>query len=106
MFISLLTFCRSPWLSKLTGSHPTISLGPLKSYSRNKPTLPPGWSILTNRWGFRLWSQVLNNFVAGEFPKVPIKDHKVAVVGLTRILTQSDIMMQEPSIHTLYIFLS
>lgn len=50
--------------------------------------------------GCRLWSQVLNNFVAGELPKIPVKDHKVAVVGLTRMLTQSEIMMQESSIHT------
>jgi len=48
----------------------------------------------------QLWSQVLNNFVAGELPKIQLKDHKVVVVGLTRILTQSDLMMQEPSIHT------
>ncbi|KIM79693.1 hypothetical protein PILCRDRAFT_791278, partial [Piloderma croceum F 1598] len=48
----------------------------------------------------QLWSQILNNFVVGQLPKVPLKDHKVVVVGLTRMLTQSDIMMQEPNVHT------
>jgi hypothetical protein len=52
----------------------------------------------------RLWSQILNNFVMGQLPKVPLKDHKVVVVGLTRMLTQSDIMMQEPNVHTWYDF--
>jgi hypothetical protein len=51
---------------------------------------------------FRLWSQILNNFVVGQLPKVPLKDHKVVVVGLTRMLTQSDVMMQEPNVHTWY----
>ncbi|KAF7976444.1 hypothetical protein HWV62_6681 [Athelia sp. TMB] len=48
----------------------------------------------------QLWSQVLNNFVAGQIPKVPIRDQKVVVVGLTRMLTQSTLMMQEPSVHS------
>jgi exportin-2 (importin alpha re-exporter) len=48
----------------------------------------------------QLWSQVLNNFVLGQIPKIPHKDRKVAVVGLTRMLTQSNVMMQEPSVHT------
>ena len=48
----------------------------------------------------RLWSQILNNFIVEQLPKVPLKDHKVVVLGLTRMLTQSDIMMQEPNVHT------
>jgi exportin-2 (importin alpha re-exporter) len=46
----------------------------------------------------RLWSQVLNNFVTPQVPKMPPKDRKVVVVGMTRMLTESEIMMREPNI--------
>ncbi|KAH8833705.1 Cse1-domain-containing protein [Flagelloscypha sp. PMI_526] len=45
-----------------------------------------------------LWLSVLNNIV---LPQVPIflpRDRKVAVGGLTKMLTQSSIMLQEPSV--------
>ncbi|EIW74080.1 importin alpha re-exporter [Coniophora puteana RWD-64-598 SS2] len=41
-----------------------------------------------------LWSQILVNFVVPQAPIVPHRDRKVAVVGLTRMLTQSEIMLQ------------
>jgi hypothetical protein len=46
----------------------------------------------------RLWTQILRSFVIPEIPKMPIKDRKVAVVGLTRMLTQSEMMLQEPNV--------
>jgi exportin-2 (importin alpha re-exporter) len=46
----------------------------------------------------RLWLQVLNNFIIPQVPKMPPKDRKVVVVGMTRMLTESEIMMREPSI--------
>ncbi|KDQ49269.1 hypothetical protein JAAARDRAFT_201016 [Jaapia argillacea MUCL 33604] len=48
----------------------------------------------------QLWSQVLSNFVIPQIPKMPTKDRKVVVVGLTRMLTQSSIMLREPTIQT------
>ena len=41
----------------------------------------------------RLWSQILSNFVVPQVPKMPTKDRKVAAVGLTRLLTQSPLML-------------
>ncbi|EIN12120.1 importin alpha re-exporter [Punctularia strigosozonata HHB-11173 SS5] len=46
-----------------------------------------------------LWSQVLTNFVVPQTPKMPPKDRKVAAVGLTRLLTQSEVMFQSPSVN-------
>jgi exportin-2 (importin alpha re-exporter) len=46
----------------------------------------------------RLWSQILNNFVIPQVPKMPPKDRKVSVVGMIRMLTESGLMMQEPSV--------
>ncbi|GBE78774.1 Importin-alpha re-exporter [Sparassis crispa] len=46
----------------------------------------------------QLWSQILTNFVIPEAPKMLPKDRKVIVVGLTRLLTQSTIMLQEPTV--------
>ncbi|KAJ6621313.1 importin alpha re-exporter [Mycena sp. CBHHK59/15] len=46
----------------------------------------------------RLWSQILNNFVVPQVPLMPQKDRKLTVVGLTRLLTRSTIMMQEPNV--------
>lgn len=47
----------------------------------------------------RLWSQIVGNFVAPQAPRMPPKDRKVVVVGLTRLLTQSVLMLQEPSVN-------
>ncbi|KAI0329277.1 Cse1-domain-containing protein [Cubamyces sp. BRFM 1775] len=44
----------------------------------------------------QLWSQVLANFVIPQAPKMPPKDRKVVIVGLTRLLTQSTFMLREP----------
>ena len=49
------------------------------------------------RPGCRLWAQVCANFITPQAPKLAAKDRKVAVVGLTRILTESTLMLQEPS---------
>lgn len=46
----------------------------------------------------RLWSQILVNFVNPQVPKMPVKDRKLAVIGLTRMLTESKYMTQEPAI--------
>jgi hypothetical protein len=35
---------------------------------------------------------------------VPLEDHRVVALGLTQMLTQSDIMMQEPNVFTWYNF--
>ncbi|KAF9816482.1 hypothetical protein IEO21_04087 [Rhodonia placenta] len=47
----------------------------------------------------QLWSQIVGNFVAPQAPRMPPKDRKVVVVGLTRLLTQSVLMLQEPSVN-------
>ncbi|KAK0469414.1 CAS/CSE protein [Desarmillaria tabescens] len=47
-----------------------------------------------------LWSQILINFILPEASRIPIKDRKVAVVGLTRLLTGTQYMLVEPSIRT------
>ncbi|KAG6828872.1 hypothetical protein H0H92_006481 [Tricholoma furcatifolium] len=44
-----------------------------------------------------LWSQILVNFIVPQIPKMPTKDRKLTVVGITRILTQSTFMTQPPS---------
>ncbi|KAI0366303.1 Cse1-domain-containing protein [Pilatotrama ljubarskyi] len=44
----------------------------------------------------QLWSQILANFVIPQSPKMPPKDRKVVVVGLTRLLTQSSLMLRPP----------
>ncbi|TFK31640.1 importin alpha re-exporter [Crucibulum laeve] len=46
----------------------------------------------------QLWSQILTNFVIPQAPKVPHKDRKLAVVGMTRLLCESRFMMQQPSV--------
>ncbi|KAJ7767471.1 CAS/CSE protein [Mycena maculata] len=45
-----------------------------------------------------LWSQILTNFVVPQVPLMPQKDRKLAVVGLTRMLTRSVSMLQEPNV--------
>jgi exportin-2 (importin alpha re-exporter) len=52
----------------------------------------------------RLWSQILGNFVLPQIPKMSYKDRKITVVGVTRMLTQSTYMLQEPSIQAWYVF--
>ncbi|KAG6917213.1 hypothetical protein DXG01_003418 [Tephrocybe rancida] len=44
-----------------------------------------------------LWSQILVNFIVPQIPKMPTKDRKLAVVGVTRLLTQSAFMTRPPS---------
>ncbi|KAJ6474605.1 CAS/CSE protein [Mycena vitilis] len=46
----------------------------------------------------RLWSQIMTNFVVPQVPLMPQKDRKLAVVGLTRLMTRSSSMMQEPNV--------
>ncbi|KAJ7043405.1 CAS/CSE protein [Mycena alexandri] len=46
----------------------------------------------------RLWSQIMTNFVVPQVPLMPQKDRKLAVVGLTRLLTRSSSMMQDPNV--------
>ncbi|KDR74835.1 hypothetical protein GALMADRAFT_249739 [Galerina marginata CBS 339.88] len=46
----------------------------------------------------QLWSQILTNFVIPQAPKFPHKERKLAVVGITRLLCHSTLMLQEPSI--------
>ncbi|KIP01732.1 hypothetical protein PHLGIDRAFT_336871 [Phlebiopsis gigantea 11061_1 CR5-6] len=45
-----------------------------------------------------LWSQLLSNIVVPQVPKMLTKDRKVVAVGLTRLLTQSAVMLREPSV--------
>lgn len=45
-----------------------------------------------------LWSQILSNFIVPQVPKMPTKDRKVAAIGLTRLLTQSQVMLREPAV--------
>jgi len=46
----------------------------------------------------QLWSQILGNFVIPQIPKMPYKDRKITAIGVTRMLTQSALMLQEPSV--------
>ncbi|TFY78460.1 hypothetical protein EWM64_g5554 [Hericium alpestre] len=45
-----------------------------------------------------LWSQICANFVVPQVSKMQVKDRKVVMVGLVRMLTQSALMLQEPSV--------
>lgn len=45
----------------------------------------------------RLWGQVLANFVIPQLPKMPTKDRKLAAVGMTRMLTQSEYTLRDAS---------
>ena len=50
-------------------------------------------------WDFaRLWSQLLVNFVIPQVPKSPPKERKVVIVGITRLLTQSTLMLQNQAL--------
>ena len=52
----------------------------------------------------RLWSQILTGFVIPQVPKMPHKDRKVVAVGLTRMLTESRVMLSEPASRSWYVF--
>jgi exportin-2 (importin alpha re-exporter) len=47
-----------------------------------------------------LWSQIASNFVVPQIAQLGMKDRKVAAVGLTRLLTQSPLALQEPNVTT------
>ncbi|KAI0340315.1 Cse1-domain-containing protein [Trametopsis cervina] len=47
-----------------------------------------------------LWSQILDSVVVPQISKLPTKDRKVAAIGLTRLLTQSSIMLRDPIVQT------
>ncbi|KAI0248954.1 importin alpha re-exporter [Lactifluus subvellereus] len=44
-----------------------------------------------------LWSQIVSNFVVPQAALLTVKDRKVAAVGLTRLLTQSNLSLKEPN---------
>ncbi|KAF8963542.1 importin alpha re-exporter [Flammula alnicola] len=46
----------------------------------------------------QLWYQLLTNFIIPQAPKFPAKERKLAVVGITRLLCHSTLMLQEPSV--------
>jgi exportin-2 (importin alpha re-exporter) len=52
---------------------------------------------------YRLWSQVLINFITPQLPKFAPNDRKLVVVGSTKLLTQSQYMLKEPSIKAWYV---
>ncbi|KAF8992756.1 armadillo-type protein [Cyathus striatus] len=65
----------------------------------NVPDMGPDYIIaIIEEIQPRLWSQILCNFVIPQAPKVPHRDRKLAVVGVTRLLCKSKFMVQEPSI--------
>jgi len=45
-----------------------------------------------------LWSQLLGGVVIKELPKMLPKDRKVVIIGLTRMLTQSSVMLTQPAV--------
>ena len=47
---------------------------------------------------YRLWSQIVSNFVIPQTGQLAVKDRKVAAVGLTRLLTQSTHSLKEPNV--------
>ena len=46
----------------------------------------------------RLWFQIVTNFVIPQTGQLAVKDRKVAVVGLTRLLTRSTQSLKEPNV--------
>ncbi|KAF8188046.1 importin alpha re-exporter [Pholiota molesta] len=46
----------------------------------------------------QLWYQVTTNFIVPQAPKFPHKERKLAAVGITRLLCNSNLMLQEPSV--------
>jgi len=45
------------------------------------------------------------SFVIPQIPKMPHKDRKLTAVGLTRMLTESQVMRSEPTARSWYAFL-
>ena len=54
----------------------------------------------------RLWSKILNNFLIPEAPNFSTKDRKLAAIGITRMITESTFMLQEPSVRSWYVNLT
>ena len=52
---------------------------------------------------YRLWSQLLQNFIIPQVPKSPPKERKVVIVGITRLLTQSTRMLSDPLAQAWYV---
>jgi len=48
----------------------------------------------------------LTSFIVPQAPKFPHKERKLAVVGITRMLCHSSLMLQEPSVRAWYASLS
>ncbi|TRM64668.1 armadillo-type protein [Schizophyllum amplum] len=46
----------------------------------------------------QLWSNLLTSFIITQTPKMPPKDRKVAAIGMCRMLTESQIMLQPPAV--------
>ncbi|GJJ14609.1 hypothetical protein Clacol_008875 [Clathrus columnatus] len=44
-----------------------------------------------------LWGNLFTNIMLPEIPKMPVRDRRVAVAGLTRLLTESSVMRQGPN---------
>lgn len=44
---------------------------------------------------YRLWPNILQNIILREVPRIIPGDRKTAVVGLTRLLTESDLMLSK-----------
>ncbi|KAJ3492037.1 hypothetical protein NLI96_g338 [Meripilus lineatus] len=69
----------------------------LFSLAIQKPGLTPDHLIsIFEDIQIQLWSQVLSSFIIPALPRIPVKDRKVAVVGLNALLTQSNAMIQGP----------
>ncbi|KAF9027107.1 Cse1-domain-containing protein [Hymenopellis radicata] len=47
-----------------------------------------------------LWSAVVTNFIIPETSHIPVKDRKLAAIGLTRLLTSSAYMLQSPNVQS------
>jgi hypothetical protein len=55
-------------------------------------------------WGAVEYYRKFSTISSWVITQVSLKDHKVVALGLTRMLTQSDIVMQEPNVFTWYNF--
>ena len=89
---------------KVDGSFWTITPVPLRKYNAGESFLLnlSAWYIIDEE----LWAIIANpqQLHHGALPKVPLEGHRVVALCLTRMLTQSDIMMQEPNVFTWYNF--
>ncbi|KAJ4471965.1 CAS/CSE protein [Lentinula aciculospora] len=67
--------------------------------SANKESLGPDYVIeIFESIQPRLWGQILTSFVLPLVPKMPPKERKMTSVGMTRLLFQSRLSIQEPSV--------